>query len=122
VTLEDRVRLMQAAAEALDFRPIVQTETRTLGVNGAPDVLNQHGPGTIVPFEADITYLRRENGDRSIRACIKGTWRRTDGELTDAPIDQRYDTEPDETWPDWLAGLAWYYHPEGHSLTEGDAT
>jgi hypothetical protein len=37
--------------------------------------------------------------------------------LTDAPIDQYYADGPDETWPDWLAGLAWYYHPEPHPAT-----
>jgi hypothetical protein len=101
-----------AAVETLAFQPFCQTDERTVVFNEQPEVPNRFGPGSIAVADATITYYRGEDSSRRITAQVRGEWRRPDGELTDAPIDQYYDNGPDETWPDWLAGLAWYYHPE----------
>lgn len=117
MTTEDRAR-QEAAAEALAFSPLAQEDTHTIGLDAPTDVPNRYGSGTIAVFEATITYHRGEDGSRSVTACVKGTWRRGDGELTDAPLDQEYGNGPGADWPDWLAGLAWYYHPEPRRLPD----
>ena len=106
----------QAEVEHLDFRPVSQTETHLISVGDAPDVPYKWGTGSIAVEELAITYRRYENGNRRIIAQVSGQWRNPDGEITDAPIDQGYADGPDKTWPDWVAGLTWYYHPEPHLI------
>lgn len=117
MTPEDRAR-QEAAAEACDFRPLHQVETHALSIGDAPDAPNRYGSGSIAVAEAFITYYRGEDGSRRITAEVRGEWRRPDGEITDAPLNQDYSDGPNETWPDWLAGLAWYYHPEPHLIPQ----
>lgn len=118
MTAEDHAR-QRAAVEALDFQPFSETDTRKFIVNNAPDVPNRYGSGSIRVADATITYYRSEDGTRRVTARVRGEWRRPDGEITEAPLDQDYTDGPAADWPDWLAGLAWYYHPEPHTVPEG---
>ncbi|WUH94497.1 hypothetical protein OG900_33075 [Streptomyces sp. NBC_00433] len=117
LTPADHAR-QRAAVEAIGFRPFAETDTRTLIIDNAPDVPNRYGSGSIRVADVTITYHRGEDGSRRITARVRGEWRRPDGEITDAPINQEYADGPTADWPDWLAGLAWYYHPEPHTVPE----
>ena len=110
----------QAASDAIVVRPHSETETHRFGVT-APDLPNQYGSGSCVPDSVDITYTRYEDGRRDVHAVVTGSWRRTDGEITEAHVTCRYTTSPDE-WPDWLAGLAHDYNPEPHRPLPRTAT
>lgn len=106
----------QALVEHLTFRPVSQTETHHVSIGDAPDVPYRWGEGSISVTDLEITYRRYESGNRRITARVEGLWRNPSGEITHDPIDQDYGDGPDETWPDWVAGLAWYYHPEPHLI------
>lgn len=108
----DRAR-QQAASGVLDVAPHSATETHVLIVSGVDDIPTEQGP--LIVTEVSITYHRFEDGSRRITARVGGTLR------------ERYDAGSDDTfghrdypegadWPDWLAGLAWDYHPEPRNL------
>lgn len=111
-----------AASDRINVRPHSETSIVRLTVK-APDLPNQHGFGTCVPDSVDLTYNRYEDGRREMRATVHGFWRSpfnaADGRniktLTDKRLTCTYTSTPDE-WPDWVAGLAYDYHPEPHTL------
>jgi hypothetical protein len=117
VAAEDHAR-QREAFEALDFTPSSETDTRTFTITTAPDVPNRYGPGSIRADGVTITYHRGEDGSRRITARVRGVWRQPDGEITESALAVEYVNGPSADWPDWVAGLAWYYHPEPHTVPE----
>ena len=85
-------------------RPYSEERTLRFHTPDSPDVPNRYGTGGISPSDVAITW-RREDGRCEATAHVDGIWRRPDGELTNAPIDQLY-VGPLDDWPDWLAQLA----------------
>lgn len=116
MTAEDRAR-QQAASDTLSFTPHSVTETHTDLVTDVDDIPTDGG--LLIVTEASVTYHRYEDGSRRITARVGGTLR----EKYDAGVDDTfgardYSEGPEADWPDWLAGLAWDYHPEPRNLPE----
>lgn len=110
----DRAR-QQAASDTLSFTPCSVVETHTLLVTDVDDIATDGGP--LIVTEASVTYHRYEDGSSTITARIGGTLR----EKYDAGASETFGTRdyfegPDVEWPDWLAGLAWDYHPDPRRL------
>lgn len=102
----------QAASDAIVIQPRSEVEIKRFSVM-APDIPNMYGSDTCAPDSVELTYARFEGGHREVLALVKGSWRRVDGELTEARVECHYTNSPDE-WPDWLAGMAHDYNPEPH--------
>ncbi|HEY5835046.1 hypothetical protein, partial [Streptomyces sp.] len=114
VTTEDRAR-QQAASDTLSFTPHSVSETHILLISDVQDITTD--AGTLIVTEAHITYHRYEDGGRRVTARICGTLRELyDAGASDTFGDHNYGNGPGADWPDWLAGLAWDYHPEPHLI------
>lgn len=114
MTTEDRAR-QEAASDTLGFTPHSVIETHTLFVTDVDDIPTDAGP--LIVTEAHITYHRYEDGARRVTARIGGTLRKLyDAGADDTFGERDYAEGPGADWPDWLAGLAWDYHPEPHRL------
>lgn len=114
MTADDRAR-QQAASDSLNFTPHSVTETHTVLVSDVDDIATVGGP--LIVTEAAITYHRGEDGHRRVTARVGGTLR----EKYDAGCDDTFghrDYPEAADWPDWLAGLAWDYHPEPYRLPD----
>lgn len=107
-----RKERQQAASDVIVIQPHSEVEIKRFSVT-APDIPNMYGSGACAPDSVELTYARVEDGHREVLADVKGSWRRTDDELTEARVECHYVDSPDE-WPDWLAGMAHDYHPEPH--------
>lgn len=77
-----------------------------LSIQGAPEVKNRYGSGTMRPTEAQITYWYDSGDATSPSATVRllGLWTREGGEQTDHVMDQNYDA-PQRNWPDWLVEI-----------------
>jgi hypothetical protein len=100
------------ASDSHAFRPVHRVETRTFLTDIAPSAPNLFGPGTIDVRDFSLTYEQDETGTLRVTARAHGMWRRGTGELTDAPLEQIYDSGPNDRWPDWLADLAQHHLPQ----------
>lgn len=76
-----------------------------LGVDGAPNVDNRHGPGYVRPTQVQITYWYDDDSaepDAAVR--LFGVWTRETGEETEHVMDQSYDRGR-RNWPAWLVDI-----------------
>lgn len=116
LTTNDRAR-QQAASDTLSFTPHSVIETHALLVSDVDDIATNGGP--LIVTEASVTYYRYEDGSRRITARVGGTLReKYDAGADDTFGARDYSEGPNTDWPDWLAGLAWDYHPEPHNLPD----
>lgn len=77
-----------------------------LGIQGAPEVKNRFGSGTMRPTEVQITYWYDGSDPARPDGTVRlfGLWTRENGEQTDHVMDQNYDG-PHHNWPEWLVDI-----------------